>query len=64
MIINFFKTKKKQSFRGSHLNNLDFDDAGVGSSSSYNPFEDSNEVEYDPVVSGPSAKALGWVIIT
>ncbi|PKK76815.1 hypothetical protein RhiirC2_844862 [Rhizophagus irregularis] len=50
---------QKQSFRGSHLNNLDFDDAGVGSSSSYNPFEDSNEVEYDPVVSGPSAKALG-----
>ncbi|RGB24761.1 hypothetical protein C1646_725393 [Rhizophagus diaphanus] len=50
---------QKQSFRGSHLNNLDFEDAGVGSSSSYNPFGDSNEVEYDPVVSGPSAKALG-----
>jgi hypothetical protein len=41
------------------LNNLDFEDAGVGSSSSYDPFGDSNEIEYDPIVSGPSAKALG-----
>ncbi|GBB83683.1 hypothetical protein RclHR1_10380006 [Rhizophagus clarus] len=50
---------QKQSFRGTRLNNLDFEDAGVGSSSSYDPFGDSNEVEYDPIVSGPSAKALG-----
>ena len=34
--------------------------AGVGgSSSSYDPFADSHEIEYDPVVPGPSAKALG-----
>ncbi|RIA92500.1 hypothetical protein C1645_764997 [Glomus cerebriforme] len=53
------QVSQEQSFRGSHLTHLDSEDAGVGGSSSYDPFADTNEVEYDPIVSGPSAKALG-----
>ncbi|CAG8457556.1 16471_t:CDS:10 [Funneliformis caledonium] len=48
---------QRQSFRGSY--HLDLEGAGVGGSSSRDPFADPNEAEYDPIVSGPSAKALG-----